>query len=81
MRYYHGRYADVWNSAVSLHGKKASGQRAEQEPGKEENTTSAPWPPAGLVPYPAFNLPSLFSGWRVLLPQDGAEGELGRPVP
>jgi hypothetical protein len=31
MRYYQGRSADVWNSAVSVHGKKASNPHAVLE--------------------------------------------------
>ena len=81
MRYYQGRYADVWNSAVSLHGQKAAPRWAEQEKERDEKTAPAPWPPAGLVSYPVFNQPILFPGWRVHLPKGDPNGELDRPVP
>lgn len=66
MRYFQGRSAELWASAVSVHGKKAAAQRTDEEKGTgNEKPPAKPWPPARRGPYPTLKLISPFSAWRV----------------
>jgi hypothetical protein len=76
--YYQGRSARVWNSAISLHGKKAADPQAEPESDTDASAVKAK--NDALSPrratYPVVPRISFFPDWRVYLPAaDHAEGE------
>jgi hypothetical protein len=78
MHYYQGRSARVWNSAISLHGKKAADPQAKPESDTDGTATEAK--KDALSPrratYPVVPRISFFPDWRVYQPADDqAESE------
>jgi hypothetical protein len=78
MHYYQGQSARVWNSAISLHGKKAADPQAK--PGSDTDATAAKEKKDALSPrratYAVVPRISFFPNWRVYLPADDrAESE------